>query len=263
MRIYGIDASLRSTGVCVVDVKFEQRYATDLMEILLGVNEGHCSHEQAESFNNSVKVVLKDQIPQPKPIKKKLAKIRKKIRDDIDDKGESYQEDILENMNLEVEAMLYQNEQIMHYHNQLRPSISVMEDYSFQSNGSLVQLAEMKGAFRCMRSFEVFIAPITSVKKIGSTNGRATKSQMFENIQRYPFYDIIYDEKRDDEIDALAICLSTFYSIYDRIIGLPFPKPQNSKDRTKIKSWKNCLESFANHIGTKDDMMEMLDDERI
>lgn len=261
MRIYGIDASLSSTGVCMLDANFKQSHATTLMEILLDVYEGHCQHEQADEFNDAVSIGLMTQIQPPKTLVKELAKVRKKMRDDSA-AGEVSFEDLRRENNMIARRIRYQVDEILRYHKILCPSLTMIEDYSFHSNGSLVQLAEMKGYLKGVSTPVILTAPIVSVKKVGSTKGNGTKKAMFEGIQRFPFYNLKIDEKRDDEIDALAICLTAFFSIYHRTIGIPFPKGENTKEKSRIKSWIKCLDTFADHIGTSTEMRGMIDAKR-
>ena len=137
-----------------------------------------------------------------------------------------------------------------------------MEDYSFHSHGSLTQLAELRGCFKYMlydayagrskpKWFKFFTAPVTSVKKIASGNGRATKEMMHEGIQRFGY---VVDGNKDDMIDAMSIVLSTFYAIYFRLFGLEFPECKNAKERNFVKSWKKSLTTFADRIGRKEEI---------
>jgi Holliday junction resolvasome RuvABC endonuclease subunit len=256
MRILGIDASLSSTGICVLDATFDPKEADLLLEVLLNPTPDLKSSEIVR-FNKCLSVVLATQIQPPKPWTKELAKVRKKIRDDIA-VGEVSHTDLISVEDMLIRRMEYQVEQICSYHTKLCPVITFIEDYSYHSQGSLVQLAEMKGYLKARKKFNLFTAPIVSVKKVGSTKGNGNKAAMFKGIQRFPLDKFTAVDGNDDEIDALAICLSTFYAIYHRTIGFSFKKGKNSKEKTQIKSWKKCLDTYADHIGNASEMRGLL-----
>jgi len=251
MRVMGIDASLQSTGICVCDLDFDPDASEAILRILLDSNAVTDSNAIA-FFKKCVSVVLATQIQPPKDANKALTKIRKKIRDDTKN-GEPSMEDIQMEDSLVCNRIKFQVHEILDIREQYRPDITLIEDYSYGSNGSIVQLAEMKGYLRCVRDFDIITANINSVKKVGSTKGNATKQIMFQYIQRFPVT-MTFVEGNDDEIDALAICLTAFYSIYYRVLGFDFPIHKKAKDRLVIKSWKESLEKFANHMGNKTDL---------
>lgn len=256
MRIQGIDASLKSTGVCVLDVVFISAYADTLLKILLN-KDVELNDEEKIQFNESLSIVEMTQIQSSKVWEKDLAKTRKRIRDDSA-AGQPSQEDIDHVENVLDQRVEYQVDNICNYNYELKPDITLIEDYSFHSQGSLVQLAEMKGALKINKNFNMIVAPIGSVKKVGSTKGNGNKAVMYDGIQRFPFDGVTFTEGNDDEIDALAICLATFYSTYHRVIGFEFPKGKTSKEKTQIKAWQKSLNLFANHIGNKVDMERLI-----
>lgn len=260
MRIYGIDASLKSTGVSAMDFNFHSNASQSLIKIL--INPNHTLDEkEIDDFYNSVTVVIATQIQAPKVLEKELAKRRKKIRDDTVDGQPSYH-DLIEECRLVYNRMHWQCSEICKFQNQLCPNLSLIEDYSFHSQGSLVQLAEMKGFLSNFKSFNMLTIPINNVKKVGSTKGNGNKNAIYEGMKRFPLK-FTLDEKRDDEIDAMAICLSGFYAIYHRTIGFDFPKGKTAKEKTKIKSWVQCLDVLANRIGNKAEMEGMINAKRI
>jgi len=255
MRIYGIDASTKSTGLCIMDVEFKESDRDMLFEFLVNPVPT-VTNEQKKRFNEVVRVELLTQIEFPKVTNRQLTKVRKRIRDDIN-AGQPSRVDIEEVDEIVRQRMIEQVHEIVRYQHILEPDLTLIEDYSYNSQGSLTQLAEMKGYLNCHRDFPIFIASIPSIKKIGSTNGNANKRVMYENIQRFPI-PVNLDPERDDEIDALAICLSAMYSIYHRVYEFSFKKPENTKERQQQKSWLKCLDRFADHIGNKCDLESLI-----
>lgn len=255
MRIYGIDASLKSTGLCILDVEFNES-DRDLLYKYLTNPAPVTTNDDIKRFKSIVRVCLLTQIKFPKILEKKLAKTRKRIRDALK-VGEPSIVDIDEVQQIINQRIIDQVTEIIKFHHQMNPVLTLIEDYSYNSQGSLTQLAEMKGHLNCTKDFNIYTASIPSVKKIGSTNGNANKQVMYKMIQRYPL-DVNLDPERDDEIDALAICLSAFYSIYHRVYGFTFEKTKNAKEKAQQKSWIKCLERFSDHIGNKCELESMI-----
>ncbi len=253
MRILGIDASLTSTGVCVAECQFLKYESEYLLNVLLDQKRDSTDRN---TFQSSFFIQHLDQI-MPKDVTKKLIKVRKRIREDSKI-GHPSMADINEEILLCDDRIRMHTDVIEKLYREYRPHLVLMEDYSYKSQGSLIQLAEMKGYMKSLLTPCIFLAPITCVKKVGSTKGNANKRVMWENITRFLFNKKLLEE-RDDEIDALAVCVSAFYAIYNRVIGFDFPKCKLAKDRTKIKSWEKSLNLFGNHIGNEIDLKKLID----
>jgi len=257
MRVYGIDASLSSTGICVADCNFNAKYAKNLLTILL--NRDIITEKDKNAFRKCFRVVASDQIVFSKKETKELAKIRKKIKTDMDI-GQVLSADIVELEDRVIQRMKFQIDNICAFHQAHKPDISFIEDYSYNSKGSVIQLAEMKGFLKATKNFNMFIAPIGSIKKIGSGNGNANKHVMYDGISRYPLDGVLLDEDRDDEIDAIAICLMVYYGIYYRVVGFDFPEVKTTEEKTKIKAWISCLDKTANHIGSSIELKDLINE---
>jgi len=261
--ICGIDASLSSTGICVAKCKFDRLDRAGLLDLLINLE----SDVDRTGIDSVFEVVHEDEIKCPKQLTKDLAACRKKQRDMIAEGDHTYLSDTAMEEHLfmrKIENIVFNAMTLIKLH---QPDVVIVEDYSYHSQGSTTQLAELKGALKsALRSSlwrdadpYFYTAPVPSVKKIASTMGNATKELICENMKRYGFEG--YEEK-NDQLDAIGIALSLFYSIYYRIYGFDFPEPtgKTSKEKTKmrnhIKSWKKCLETFANRIGSRDELIK-------
>jgi len=253
--ICGIDASLSSTGICFAECQFSEEYRDVFMDLLI--------NEEPKSdwlkLANGFKIIYEDEIKCPKELDKDLKKCRKRQRDAVKKSEQPSIEDTALEEFLFVKKIENIVTSVIPLVQSYKPNVVVVEDYSYHSQGSTTQLAELKGYLKsalrnttwknCSPYF--YTAPVPSVKKIASTKGNATKDYICEMMVRYGFDG--YEEK-DDQLDAIAIALSTFYSIYHRLFSFEFPKGKTSAERTKIKSWIKCLETFANRLGTKDEL---------
>jgi len=256
--VCGIDASTSSTGVCFSRCYFDPKPRQELLDLLINL-ETECD---PKILSDCFEIIHETEIKTPKFKSDKLTKIRKTKREALKDKESP---SIKDNAHEEImvadrfRAIVWQTVDLI---KQYKPDIVVLEDYSYRSQGSTTQLAELKGALKLLLIEEglwdydkpyFFTAPIPSVKKIASTMGNATKELICENMTRYGFEGY---EGMDDQLDAIAISLSTFYAIYYRIFGFTFPTPPKAKDKQKIKSWVKCLENFANRLGTAEELQE-------
>ena len=245
MRIFGIDPSLTSTGICVVDCEFEEANREMLSEILLKEENDF----PPTVMNSFFEIVHLSEIKPPKEYDKELKKIRKEIRN-----GENTFENLLAVNSLLYSRMNCQADFISHLLNQHEPEIVVMEDYSFHSSGRLTQMAEMKGYLYSSLSNSQYlksllVLPITTIKKVASTKGNANKTVIYEGIQRFPI-DIELNPKNDDEIDALAICLTMYYGIFNQLFSLDYPKSSLRKEKNYYNKWKTSFKNLNTHIGT-------------
>lgn len=257
IKICGIDASLSSSGFALAHCNFDEKYKENLSKVLFS-SIVNLKDDLLTSIIESIEFSVTMEIKEKKNDKKELAKVRKNQRDDD---VPSY-EDIKREEELSTGRMIYQANELINLVYKLYPDLIFMEDYSFHSQGSITQLAELRGSFKTLlynqildlsyiQFFKFFTAPVTSIKKISAGKGNATKPMMYEGIKRFGFN---VDESNDDMIDAMCIVLSAFYAIYFRLFGLDFPECKNSKEKTIVKSWRNSLNVFANRIGTKDDI---------
>jgi len=249
IKICGIDPSLSSTGFAMAFCDFSECYRCFLSSLLFA---DPVSGDFLKEFSKCVDFSVMSEIHEIKPHIKELAKVRKEIRESVEPSIE-----LIQRVNIfEVSRLVWQASEIDRYLTKLDPDLVFIEDYSYHSRGSTTQLAELRGCLKTFlfnnvkqpRRFKYLVAPITSVKKIGGTKGNATKPLMCEGMKRFGF-DL--DVADDDKVDAMAIVVTAFYSMYYRMFGLDVPKEMKKADRN---SWDKALRTFANRIGTKDEM---------
>jgi len=253
-RICGIDASISSTGVCFADCVFDISQRELLLEFLLTKNPNHSISEFQKCFSV---VSAMELYPEPEH-EKGLKKSRKNQKDSINDGNSPSLKDNRDEEVFFSERMRSIVTRLWSLISLFDPKVILTEDYSYHSQGSITQLAELKGSFRlqmCLKqTFEnaVYLnAPITSVKKIAAFVGNANKEKICEEMKRFGF---VGYEDLDDQLDATAIALSAFYSIHHRLYPFEFPTPKKAKEKKEIESWKKCLDTFANRIGRKDEL---------
>jgi len=255
--ISGLDASISSTGICFAKCCFKEEYKDIVSRILLGEEK---DDELISKFSEIFMIVFSDEIKEIKETKKLLAKARKNIREN----NPPSRIDIIDVERFCIERLTHQSRNIFNYIKEYAPVIVTMEDYSYSSQGSIVQMAELKGALKSDLSnyttiwedFDYINIPIKSVKKIVGMNGNANKEMIFHNIQRFG---IDVNEKEDDRNDAISLCLSTFYAIYYRLFGIDFPELKNVKDKkikNSIKSFETTLNTLADKFGTREEIMD-------
>jgi len=260
--ICGIDASLSSTGICFAECTFEESVREGLLDLLINLE----SSEDCTGIDSVFKIIHENEIKCPKELDEELIKVRKNQREAVKSGNQTSLRDTAMEEWLVIRKIENIVDNVVADIISYNPDVVIVEDYSYHSQGSTTQLAELKGALKSTLRHELFwrgcepyfyTAPVPSVKKIASTNGLGNKQLICENMTRYGFTG--YEDK-DDQLDAIAVALSMFYAIYYRLYGFDFPEPtgKTSKEKTKmkndIKSWVKCLETFANRIGSKDDL---------
>lgn len=264
LRVCGVDASTSSTGVCFACCEFADKFGEELTDLLIN-DEPKTSPEVLREF---FKVEYEVELKTDKWLDTKLKTVRKHQRDAVKSKEQTRIEDTHLEEYWQAGRTHIMVGRIIDLIDSKNPDLIIVEDYSYHSKGSTTQLAELKGALKYGLIEEgffqeeapyFFVAPVTSVKKIGSTKGNANKEVMCRYMQRYGFFGY---EDRDDQLDAIAIALSVFYAFFYRLFGLKFPDPQNAKERNKHKSWKESLEKVANRFGNVEDMKGLLYEHR-
>ena len=97
-------------------------------------------------------------------------------------------------------------------------SFAVFENYSFGSNGHLADLGEMNGLFKnFLSNHDMFfdVIPPSSVKKIVSGSGKASKKEVADATRGWLTHDIHYNNQ--DESDAVAVGIAYAEKIFGEI----------------------------------------------
>lgn len=259
IRICGIDPSISSTGVCIVDCNFFQDQRKYLSKLLFKEDI------EPTNFEKNFKVIYEEEIKQNKALEKELKKIRKAISSNAC--GENLMHDSSKEQKLIRSRLVYTVSKVFDVFLMWKPNIIAIEDYSYNSQGSLIQLAELTGVFHSF--FEksksylltnelsplICKVPIQTIKKVATTYGNANKFQVEEGMKTFGFFDY---KKKNDQLDAIAISLTIFYSIYYCLYGLEFQEAKNAKERNKIKSWENSFQKILHRLGTHDNILNFL-----
>ena len=256
MIIGSLDGSLSSSGICFADCVFKEEYKQVLSDILF--NE-EINKEYYDRFSEIFHILYTNEIKEDKDAKKLLAKSRKRIREI---NPPSFDDIVLEE-GLCINRLIHQTDEILSNISEYKPILMVMEDYAYSSKGSIVQMAELKGALKSDMFAESFWVlwkdyayvniPLKSVKKLVGMNGNANKEMIFLNLQRFGIEVL---EKEDDRNDAIAINISTFIAIYFRIFGLNIPESKDKKRKNSLKSFEISLNTMANRFGTRDEVLK-------
>lgn len=273
IRIIGIDASLSCTGFAVADVSVEPanwgEHKANLFEILTSKK---AVLKAQKSFEDCFFLMQRTEIKEDKETIKELAAARKRIREA---EGLPKMEDLQIEETLETKRITDQVSQIMGKITKLheedpQKTFIFIEDYSYHSQGSITQLAEMKGLLKVemnkfiagvtkqdidIQSIFYITANINAVKKVAAMQGNADKEMVCAELSRYGYK---CDVKQDDEADAIAICLAGFYSIYHILNEFEIPKTKNAKEKKYYKTFIDLLNTFANRIGSKEELIHLL-----
>jgi hypothetical protein len=227
-----------------------------MLDLLLNENP---NEKSIEKFSEIFLIIDSEEIKEDKETKKKLAKSRKNLREIKPNR----REDIIEEEKLSIQRIVDQTDRILNHFSVHKPNLVVVEDYSFSSKGSIVQMAELKGALRSELygfmdhklwiEYDYINLPIKSAKKIVGMNGNANKDMIFENIQRFG---IDVRDNEDDRNDAISLVISIMYGFYYRMFGFNFPEYKLKKDKNIIDGYKKTLESVSSRIGSQDDIIE-------
>ena len=272
IRIVGIDASLSCTGYAAADVSIEpanwSEHKDNLFEILTSKTP---SAKALKSFKECF-IWEAEEIQEDKETKKTLAATRKKIREA---KGLPTMKDLQIEETLETKRITDQVNAIMgkvvgEYDRDPQKTFIFVEDYSYHSPGSITQLAEMKGLLKVemnkftskvtkadidIQSMFYITANINTVKKVAALNGNANKEMVCEGLKRF---DVNLDVKQDDAADAVGICLAGFYTLYHIMNNFEVPKVKTAKERKFYKSFIESLNTFANRIGSREELDHLL-----
>lgn len=273
IRIIGIDASLSCTGFAVADVSVDPKHFSKHKENLFKIltNKIPLDREK-KSFDDCFGLISRGEIKEDKETIKELTAARKRIREAD---GLPKMEDLQIEESLEVKRITDQVTKIMKmitgiHEEDKQKTFIFIEDYSYHSPGSLTQLAEMKGLLRVemnkfisevtkedidIQSIFYNTANINAVKKVAALQGNADKEMVCANLIRYGYE---CDVKRDDEADAIAICLAGFYSIYHILNNFEAPKCKTAKEKKYYKTFIDLLNTFANRIGSKEELIHLL-----
>jgi Holliday junction resolvasome RuvABC endonuclease subunit len=262
LTIFGIDASLSSTGLAIAECIFDKSHKDYLFELLVGNNR-----TTKERLEKCFKISYSTEIKERKEEKKQLARVRKQIRDS---EGMGVGPTLEDNFSVEkmvVDRVDYQVKTLISFiekwESESKTKFVFTEDYSYHSQGSVTQLAELKGAFKTSL-FEFFKtkdhyfylnAPITAVKKVVGRNGNANKDLMSKEIERFGFS---YQVSEDDEVDAIAISISVFYAIFHRLYPFSIVGGLDRKQKKYVQSFIDSLNVFSNRIGTREEIEALL-----
>jgi len=273
LRIIGIDASLSSTGFavadCSVNPKYNSKYKEALFKLLTEKN-----YKDLSALDNCFMLVRGIEIKESKETSKLLAAARKRIREAEKEDKQPNLKDLLEEEYLSTKKITDQVDQIIflieEQEKDKQLTFIFIEDYSFLSHGSITQLAEMKGVLKTRMERYISVntqmnggvqqlfyltANINAVKKVAARNGNAPKDLICEELTRFGFK---YDTSKDDEADAVAITLASFYAIFHRLCPFEVPQGLKTKERNYLKSFVASLNTFGNRIGSREDLQSLL-----
>ena len=256
LTICSIDASTTASGICLARCCFYPEDSQSLTDLLLNLSTDQAAIEKA------VTILHQDEIPVDKELEKALKRCRKTQRETTPTipLSENLQEEKLffSKMNHQVEKIY----QVIERFSEDRIDFIFLEDYAFGAHGSIVQLAEMKGILKrvlfqagWLETMRFLTLPVTSIKKIAATSGNADKPAICEMMRRFGFEGY---EKLNNQLDAIAMVLTGFYGIYHQMFGLTFPTPSNSKERAKLKSWRDSLQVLGSRLGRPDELKQIL-----
>lgn len=281
MDILALDLSLSSVGYCYARLDFSGgvTYPLRLGELLVDGNPDNKLYDRTPEsqfkLNNVFQVIASGQFLEDKDLKKELAKIRKSKRENPANIENNVEEEFLN-----VKRINNQVKNIVDFLaaisiNSERPRLILTEDYAYNSQGSLIQMAELKAVLKyrlyniCCEETKTpkgtyyLNVPIGSIKKIASRRGNANKEVMCSEIARFG-YGPFNPKKEDDECDAIGIALTTYYAMLYRFGMLDFPEegqyttlPKSKKWKKYIKEFEDSLNTMADRIGSKEDMREL------
>lgn len=265
----GIDASLSSTGIAIAKCSFDEQNRDYLFKLLT-----EKSGVSSDLLEKSFRLSFITEIKEDKETAKQLAKVRKNIRDAEKINEQPRLIDNIEEERLSTKKIHDQVYAIMsivaQQESRTGPMFVFIEDYSYHSPGSITQLAEMKGDLKTSMAdymavenhldlklppIHYLTANINTVKKIGGRNGNANKDLMCEEIKRFGFQG---DIKLDDQTDAIAIALASFYAMYHRLFVFEVPLNLKAKERNYYKTFIDSLNTFGNRIGSQDDLRKLI-----
>ena len=284
MNIFCLDLSLSSVGYCYAELNFDIEGCEDeyLGALLTEGNSDNKLHDLTPAshfnFNKYFKVIASGQLPQDKETKKTLAKIRKSKRENPANIEDNVEEEFYQMAQINNQVKSIVDLLAFLSSNTKRPRLILTEDYSYHSQGSLIQLAELKGVLK-YRLYNICCedtkkpkgtyylnVPINSIKKITTCSGNANKEKMCADIERFGFgpFD---PKKEDDECDAIGMAITTYYAMLYRLGLVSFPQeckytilPKSKKWKAYIKEFDKSLNTMADRIGSEDDMRELVRD---
>ena len=262
MRIMTVDASLSNTGVCVGELIFPDKVSDEKKLEHFEIMTGSKILRKLPEFMNLEKIL---DIPKEKQCDKKLAVARKNQRDSIKNDELPSNEDCQAEVLLFSHKIRHQISQLSDIIGEFNPKFIFVEDYSFTTQGStIIQLAEMKGAFRHMllnsTPDQLFrFLPLGSCKKIGSRNGAANKEQVCYEMKRFGYE---FDPKKEnDKADALNMFIAVYFTFFDILYGFDYTsavKGLKSKEKSQILKYRESILNIARRIGKKDDLWSIL-----
>lgn len=257
LNIIGIDASLSSTGIAIASCEFLESEKDFLFAALTQKDK-----VDSKRFDKSFHISWSEEIKEDSETKKKIAKVRKNIREEpklADLVVEEYlstkkiRDQVSEIIRV-IKAQSIENTEM----------IVFIEDYSYHSPGSITQLAEMKGVLKYEMDQIIadesnvigyLTANINTVKKVGGRNGNANKELICEELKRFGYE---FDVEQDDAADAVSVSLAAFYAIYNILYPFESPKTKTAKERDFYKKFIQSLNTFAERIGNADDFKVMI-----
>jgi Holliday junction resolvasome RuvABC endonuclease subunit len=258
LKIISIDASLSSTGLSIAECDFLEGERDFLFSTLINPTV-----QDVSRLDKSFHLGYTTEIKEDKATAKELAKVRKSIRTKEDNEEQPDLKDLVLEEELSTKKILDQVTQIMDHirHEEINPlpTFAFIEDYSYHSQGSITQLAEMKGhlktemyRYKPQFKFYYLTANINTVKKVGGRNGNANKELVCEELKRFGFQ---CDIKQDDAADSIAIALAAFYAMYNRIFPFFIPTSIPTKDKKYQKTFIDSLTTFGNRIASRTDLL--------
>jgi Holliday junction resolvasome RuvABC endonuclease subunit len=258
LKIIGIDASLSSTGIAIATCDLAEAAYNNLYKSL--IEKGNL---YAPQFKEFFKIDFSAEIKEIANSKKLLAKTRKEIRE-LENRGESPNLELNSLVErLTTERIKYQVDEILKVIEKYEVDnlLILIEDYSFHSKGSITQLAEMKGHLKVRiddfiksskNNIYYFTVPVTIIKKLAARHGLADKTLMAEEIKRFGFG--YTSTQANDEVDAIAICIAAFFTIYHKLFEFKIPDDCNRKERDFIKTFLKSMNEFGNRLGTREEL---------
>jgi Holliday junction resolvasome RuvABC endonuclease subunit len=236
MRIFCIDPSLRSSGICAAEINIPTSE-----EIVLFFRMQFDRNILSSILTPAFTICFKEEISLPKALLKKEKELRekKKALGDIF----SWSDEVLM-----MEKLDYQISTIISSMERFRPDVILIEEYAYAAAGSATQLAEVRGYLksRIMQSDFKLIPyvqiPIGSIKKIATGSGNSPKDVVYRCLKEE--YGFAVEQKNDDENDALAIALAGMYGVFTNVQDFQLDPELRGKKKEEQNRWSDCFQTL-------------------